>query len=156
MSARRPGRNQTCPCGSGKKWKHCHGSPVSPEASKLPTSAVVPMMGVPGEVQNLVPRNVLAGKPDTATVQWRPGKYRVQLMLGRPGYPIDPEYTHGFVENFYTPWISCAGRFRDCLTSRIHEPFNRMRDALSLSPEPINVCVCSFSEDSDSLSQWRA
>ena len=51
------------------------------------------MMGVPGEVQNLVTRNVLAGKPDTATVQWRPGKYRVQLMLGRPGYPIDPEYT---------------------------------------------------------------
>jgi SEC-C motif len=97
MSARTPGRNQTCPCGSGKKWKHCHGSPVSPEASKLPTSAVVPMMGVPGEVQNLVTRNVLAGKPDTATVQWRP--YRVQLMLGRPGYPIDPAYTHGFIES---------------------------------------------------------
>ena len=23
-----PGRNQPCPCGSGKKFKHCHGSPV--------------------------------------------------------------------------------------------------------------------------------
>ena len=22
----RVGRNQTCPCGSGKKFKHCHGS----------------------------------------------------------------------------------------------------------------------------------
>jgi hypothetical protein len=31
-----------------------------------------------------------------------------------------------------------------------------MHDALSLSPGHINVCVCSFSEDSDSLSQWRA
>jgi hypothetical protein len=31
-----------------------------------------------------------------------------------------------------------------------------MHNALSLSPEHINVCVCSFSEDSDSLSQWRA
>jgi len=20
-----PGRNQPCPCGSGKKFKHCHG-----------------------------------------------------------------------------------------------------------------------------------
>jgi preprotein translocase subunit SecA len=20
-----PGRNETCPCGSGKKFKHCHG-----------------------------------------------------------------------------------------------------------------------------------
>ncbi len=23
-----PGRNQPCPCGSGRKFKHCHGSPV--------------------------------------------------------------------------------------------------------------------------------
>jgi len=21
------GRNAPCPCGSGKKWKHCHGAP---------------------------------------------------------------------------------------------------------------------------------
>ena len=20
-----PGRNDPCPCGSGRKWKHCHG-----------------------------------------------------------------------------------------------------------------------------------
>jgi Protein of unknown function (DUF2971) len=31
-----------------------------------------------------------------------------------------------------------------------------MEEALLMSPETINVCVCSFSEDSDSLSQWRA
>jgi Protein of unknown function (DUF2971) len=36
------------------------------------------------------------------------------------------------------------------------EALNKMHNALSLSPEHINVCVCSFSEDSDSLSQWRA
>ena len=36
------------------------------------------------------------------------------------------------------------------------EALKRMHDAVSLSPEHINVCVCSFSEDSDSLSQWRA
>ncbi|MCC6313695.1 MAG: SEC-C domain-containing protein, partial [Thermomicrobiales bacterium] len=22
----RAGRNETCPCGSGRKFKHCHGS----------------------------------------------------------------------------------------------------------------------------------
>ncbi|MEM9850600.1 MAG: SEC-C metal-binding domain-containing protein, partial [Pseudomonadota bacterium] len=22
----KPGRNEPCPCGSGKKFKHCHGS----------------------------------------------------------------------------------------------------------------------------------
>ena len=34
----------------------------------------------------------------------------------------------------------------------------RMQQAVSesMSPQSINVCVCSFSEDSDSLSQWRA
>jgi hypothetical protein len=36
------------------------------------------------------------------------------------------------------------------------EALNRMRETLSMSPEHINVCVCSFSEDGDSLSQWRA
>jgi hypothetical protein len=36
------------------------------------------------------------------------------------------------------------------------EALNRMRNMLSRSPEGINVCVCSFSEASDSLSQWRA
>jgi hypothetical protein len=36
------------------------------------------------------------------------------------------------------------------------EALNRMREMLLMSPEHINVCVCSFSEDSDSLSQWRA
>jgi Protein of unknown function (DUF2971) len=32
----------------------------------------------------------------------------------------------------------------------------KMRSALSMSPQSINVCVCSFSEERDSLSQWRA
>ena len=31
-----------------------------------------------------------------------------------------------------------------------------MENALQWKPENINVCVCSFSEDRDSLSQWRA
>jgi DUF2971 family protein len=46
-------------------------------------------------------------------------------------------------------------RTGEASTARM-EALNRMRDALSLSPEHINVCVCSFSEASDSLSQWRA
>jgi hypothetical protein len=34
---RRPSRNSSCPCGSGEKWKHCHGGPEPPpriEANK--------------------------------------------------------------------------------------------------------------------------
>jgi preprotein translocase subunit SecA len=26
-SWKKTGRNQPCPCGSGKKWKYCHGKP---------------------------------------------------------------------------------------------------------------------------------
>ncbi|MEO7938530.1 MAG: SEC-C metal-binding domain-containing protein [Burkholderiaceae bacterium] len=26
---RKVGRNEPCPCGSGKKFKHCHGGPVA-------------------------------------------------------------------------------------------------------------------------------
>jgi hypothetical protein len=37
-----------------------------------------------------------------------------------------------------------------------NEALKRMLSALSPSPEHVNVCVCSLSEDSDSLSQWRA
>lgn len=47
------------------------------------------------------------------------------------------------------------GRPREASTTRM-EALNKMRGAVSSSPEHINVCVCSFSEDSDSLSQWRA
>ena len=36
------------------------------------------------------------------------------------------------------------------------EALKKMLYSMSLSPEHINVCVCSFSEDSDSLPQWRA
>ena len=28
---KKPGRNEACPCGSGKKYKHCHGKPGSEE-----------------------------------------------------------------------------------------------------------------------------
>ena len=36
------------------------------------------------------------------------------------------------------------------------ESLARMQAAVSKSPQSINVCVCSFSEERDSLSQWRA
>jgi hypothetical protein len=98
----KPGRNKWCHCGSGKKWKNCHGkqttAPKSPKPA-LPTSAEVPLMGVPGEVQNFVSWNILAGEPlpTPNSEPWKPGKYRVQLMLGRPGYPTTEEYRHDFI-----------------------------------------------------------
>jgi DUF2971 family protein len=36
------------------------------------------------------------------------------------------------------------------------DALERMQEAVSRSPQNTNVCVCSFSEEKDSLSQWRA
>jgi hypothetical protein len=33
------GRNEPCPCGSGKKFKRCHGSPVAPATPLVPSVA---------------------------------------------------------------------------------------------------------------------
>jgi Methylamine utilization protein MauJ len=56
-------------------------------------------MGVPGEVQNLVVINIKAGEPlpNSDAHPWKPGQYRVQLMLGRPGHPTNSEYEHRFI-----------------------------------------------------------
>ena len=100
-------RNLECECGSGEKWKNCHGKKDSfskpdrlqPIKSKPATSANVSLMGVPGEMQNLVTINVRKGEsPDKLNPKpWRPGEYRVQLMLGRQGYPMKAEYSHSFI-----------------------------------------------------------
>src|SRR6186713_269481 len=33
-----PGRNDPCPCGSGKKFKRCHGADAAPAAAPAPRS----------------------------------------------------------------------------------------------------------------------
>ena len=38
-SAKRPQRNAPCPCGSGKKFKKCHGAPPPPPAPPPETGA---------------------------------------------------------------------------------------------------------------------
>jgi preprotein translocase subunit SecA len=41
------GRNDPCPCGSGKKYKYCHGKPGAPALSGLGRSAPVPQPVTP-------------------------------------------------------------------------------------------------------------
>lgn len=37
-----PQRNDPCPCGSGKKYKKCHGASVPPGAEPIPATAEKP------------------------------------------------------------------------------------------------------------------
>jgi hypothetical protein len=42
-----PDRNDPCPCGSGKKYKKCHGAGMSPRGKARPQSDP-PVLGEPG------------------------------------------------------------------------------------------------------------
>ena len=46
----RPGRNDPCPCGSGKKFKHCCGRPLAPAVAP----AAAPITADPHEIGVLV------------------------------------------------------------------------------------------------------
>jgi SEC-C motif len=89
------GRNDPCPCGSGKKYKKCHGSNGSVPArsegktleQKSATSANLPLakLGLPGASYQLVVQARKRGQPPTppsVAVVLR-DKYRVVLTLTR-------------------------------------------------------------------------
>jgi hypothetical protein len=92
------GRNDPCPCGSGLKFKRCHGSVVDPKTSpgNLPlgvTQSGSILGGFPGQHQQF--REIFrfkAGDPrNDLPVQGAPGDYEVIFVLKRPGYPLLPE-----------------------------------------------------------------
>jgi Methylamine utilization protein MauJ/SEC-C motif len=113
-SPKKTGRNEPCPCGSGKKFKHCHGStmregdakpmPRQSRAQSVPGPAIkmdLPQLGLPGNTVHLItvnrfrdpndPRN--AARPAGAA-----GEYRVTFVLSRPGFSLQPEYQYSFAE----------------------------------------------------------
>lgn len=105
--SQRPSRNEPCPCGSGKKFKKCHGSGGAPgrlrpqSGSTAPvgsqsttevsgtipsshTSASVHLAGFPGQNQRYIVVNEFRDKrPSDPTGQ--PGEYKVVFILSRPG-----------------------------------------------------------------------
>lgn len=120
----RPGKAKKCWCGSGRKAKNCHGlestarvlprlgapTPGNPtESIRIPAPTVqtshpgVAPWGIPGEEHSLavVPR--FQGQPiipPSDEVKGRPGKYKVQVLLSRPGYPLSTEREHAFIDEF--------------------------------------------------------
>jgi hypothetical protein len=105
-AVRKVGRNQPCPCGSGRKYKHCCGSPTrklsnsknQPEPGRV--SAQIPLPAIPGEQVSLIVVPLFAA-PDPRNLggpKGLPGKYRVVFMLSRPGFSPVPEYEHSAAE----------------------------------------------------------
>ncbi|PYU27409.1 MAG: hypothetical protein DMG32_07155 [Acidobacteria bacterium] len=104
---RKISRNDPCPCGSGKKYKKCHGSAtdqVEPQTKARPatglTSMQLGLMGLPAQQQHIITVNQFRDPTDTRNVggpQGVLGKYKVTLILGRPGFNLLPEGQYSFV-----------------------------------------------------------
>lgn len=103
MSNEKIGRNNRCPCGSGKKYKKCCGSVARQKTEMAPRgtlSTQVPMMGVPGESQGMVACNHFRNEADprnTGGPTGLPGNYRVTFLFERPNYRQTKEYEFAFV-----------------------------------------------------------
>jgi hypothetical protein len=95
------GRNHTCPCGSGKKYKKCHGNDDGPAQGSIPQKRLTanisfpPLTGLCGLQQwiIIVPKYADPTDPRNAwDPQGRPGGYDVVFTLSRPGYPLTAEH----------------------------------------------------------------
>ena len=88
---KKAGRNDPCPCGSGRKLKKCHGGPVQ-QSTQNTMSAKFPS-GMPGMLHYVgfvaMPRP--PEKPYAQVTGGAPGLYKVVLTLARPGQPLRPE-----------------------------------------------------------------
>ena len=90
---KRIGRNELCPCGSGKKYKKCHGanSPPQignqveekPQSTFITTSIPRERLGLPGAAYQLHTQRRRKGQPPEPPSQTLQDKYRVVLTLTR-------------------------------------------------------------------------
>lgn len=94
----KPGRNDPCHCGSGKKFKKCHGAPVAIAARQ--NLSVKVRDGMPGTLHYVGVSAMPTPKEPYAPVQGGGlGQYKVVLTLARPGQPLLPEAEATSFEN---------------------------------------------------------
>jgi hypothetical protein len=108
------GRNDRCPCGSGKKFKRCCGffssgstdaKPIAsvPVAPGVPFTHSIPI-GVSGHQQYVSIRPTFGGTRDPRNhgkPEGVPGLYKVVFTLSRPGFPLRPEGEYTFENNLH-------------------------------------------------------
>jgi hypothetical protein len=101
------GRNDPCPCGSGKKYKKCHGflkdSQLPAQRNNQDKVAGMTInlsdLGLSGQLQYIYSIPQFKDPKDSRNVggpQGLPGKYKIVFVLSRPGIPIHPEYNYSF------------------------------------------------------------
>ncbi len=96
-------RNHPCPCGSGKKFKKCHGAAVPPEAAALPADARAEWLR--GDV--LLQRQKRVGQD---LLDWADKKLRpewIDAALDAWGVTEDEDIDEGAADLF-TAWSLCT------------------------------------------------
>jgi hypothetical protein len=102
MKSHKVGRNEACPCGSGRKFKKCCLNKEStPATAPLSTQAAISQKpwGVPGEEHQLWVIPLKKGEQLPKNLIGTPGKYKIQLLLSRPGFPLTAEREHKFIQD---------------------------------------------------------
>lgn len=96
---RRMDRNAPCPCGSGKKFKKCHGAAVPPEAAALPAEARAEWLR--GDVvlqrQKRVGQELLDWAEKKLSAEW------IDTSLDAWGVTEDEDIDEG-VADLFTTW----------------------------------------------------
>lgn len=132
------GRNDPCPCGSGKRYKHCHGAApsavaVSPE-QRLQHAIALHQRGAPSDVAaaEVAYREILAADADNAVAQHFLGVLHYQrgelaralplLERAAAAKPTEPEF-----HNNLGLALAAADRESEAITA--------YRAALSLKPD---------------------
>lgn len=103
------GRNDPCPCGSGRKWKRCCGAPDTARPATPPLAALPPQKvtfsfeptGLPGTETTVLVANVFEDPGDPRNFgnpSGLPGLYRVVFTFSRPGRALHAERQISFEE----------------------------------------------------------
>jgi hypothetical protein len=92
------GRNAPCPCGSGKKYKHCHGSVAANRPRPLLIGAGVGSRqttqftwGFPAQNLHVAFVPQYRERKEDEHPQGLPGRYNVIFVFSRPGFSLTAE-----------------------------------------------------------------
>ncbi len=158
----KPRRNDLCPCGSGKKYKRCHGSAAASSESPVPTDMLRATEEFSVAAETVVDRFAESGdvRPTPTTIYHYTNDNGLRGILESGKIWMtdifnlnDPtELRHGVT--------SASGVLKEAEDKTKPEIRTFIQQMSSILEEDIermaNFFVCCFSLDGDDLGQWRA
>jgi hypothetical protein len=112
------------------------------------------------QMKRAILNEVLSRKPEQPLYHYTTQRGLIGIIKSREMWVTHTQYLNDRREFVHAVDLARAEIKRLSETSSTNsarkETLQRMEQVLNWSPQSVNVCVCSFSENRDSLSQWRA